>query len=120
MILGCCVVTLASHDSLTLFANSLVFIGFHLLLSGSQVVVILAGIFEFVLASLTSNASRYQSASKTIISMFMNLPRIFLSLFAFSLYNPMLVVVVVVLSSMFNIFVYLFLLRWQSHGVISK
>ncbi len=36
MILGCCVVTLASHDSLTLFANSLVFIGFHLLLSGSQ------------------------------------------------------------------------------------
>ncbi len=37
MILGCCVVTLASHDSLTLFANSLVFIGFHLLLSGSQV-----------------------------------------------------------------------------------
>ncbi len=84
------------------------------------VVVILAGIFEFVLASLTSNASRYQSASKTIISMFMNLPRIFLSLFAFSLYNPMLVVVVVVLSSMFNIFVYLFLLRWQSHGVISK
>ncbi len=41
MILGCCVVTLASHDSLTLFANSLVFIGFHLLLSGSQGIVLL-------------------------------------------------------------------------------
>jgi hypothetical protein len=57
MVLGCCVVTLASHVSLPVSPNSHVFIDFHLLLSGSQVSCAFVAKFQ-AFVSITQNKKK--------------------------------------------------------------